>query len=123
MLGLSMAVWQVLWSTIAAVCELKPSLVGEHYQEALGQVADRMQALFQLQPQRMWCYGVVGGSSSLEVLLFHRQDPGKGSFSIKHTGLLSFSCHADSDGFKLLASLLQATHQQLGFKHAEMEPG
>lgn len=104
------------------MCELKPFLSPKYYHEALGQVSDRVQTLFQLQPQRMWCYGVVGGGSSLEVLLFQRL-PGRAVLNIKRSGILPFNCYAGSDGLELLASLLQATHEQLGFKHAEMYPG
>lgn len=100
------------------VCELKHSHADHDF--AVGQVVCRMQALFELQPHRAWCYGVVGGGSWVEVLLFERV-PTSTLFQIKRSEVLPFTCRADSEGLQLLVSLLHASPIQLGFKPAELE--
>lgn len=64
---------QVLWSSVVGFAEVKPELSDtSRYEEAVGQLMDRVQQLFQQQPERSHALGAVFGRDALEVFHFQR---------------------------------------------------
>lgn len=74
---------QVLWSSVVGFAEVKPELSDtSRYEEAVGQLMDRVQQLFQQQPERSHVLGAVIGRDALEVFHF-QQSPNQTTSSGK----------------------------------------
>lgn len=102
----------VLWSDVVTLAEFKPSLASEPaYNEAVGQVVQRCQAIFEQQPQRTRVVGMVMDASNIDVLLIEKPAP----FRVRHTGRLQFALAIDSAGFLALCRVLVCPFEQLGF--------
>lgn len=103
----------VLWSDVVTLAEFKPSLVRSTpaYQEAVGQVIQRCQDIFDQQPQRTFVVAMVMDAGHIDVM--HVSKPTL--FRLVHTGRLPFALSADSAGFGALCRLLAAPLDRLGF--------
>ncbi len=102
----------VLWSDVVTLAEFKPSLASEPaYNEAVGQVVQRCQAIFDQQPQRTRVVGMVMDATNIDVLLVEKPAP----FRVRHTGRLQFALTADSAGFLALCRVLVCPFEHLGF--------
>lgn len=104
---------QVLWTNVVAPIELKPDITASHdYSIALGQVYQRVLAMFELQPRRTQIYSAVADALAIEVLHFTRSATGMPSFT--RTGLHGLDLSQQSPGLSMLARLCYATPTQLG---------
>lgn len=112
---------QVAWSDVVWLAQVKTSLNSkEDYEEALGQVSDRAQTLFNMQPERKWVIAALLGSSSMEVLRLPRYSD---QDRIKRTGLMPLTGVSSPQGLtgapaaRSLLQLIVATEEDFGFKH------
>jgi hypothetical protein len=103
----------VLWSDVVTLAEFKPSLVRSTpaYNEAVGQVIQRCQDIFDQQPQRTFVVAMVMDAAHIDVMHVSKPTP----FRLVHTGRLPFALSADSAGFLALCRLLAAPLDRLGF--------
>ena len=102
---------QVLWSQVVSFMEFKPNLLQrKYYLHGMGQLAARADMIFSQQPERDVCYGLLGGSSHLEIFEFKRNG------STRRTGIMDLSSEPGSTGLVLLTRFLLATPASLGYK-------
>lgn len=103
----------VLWSDVVTLAEFKPSLVRSTpaYQEAVGQIIQRCQDIFDQQPQRTFVVGMVMDAGHIDVMHVSKPAP----FRLVHTGRLPFALVLNSAGFLVLCRLLSAQLDRLGF--------
>jgi hypothetical protein len=103
----------VLWSDVVTLAEFKPTLVRSvpAYNEAVGQVIQRCQDIFDQQPQRTFVVAIVMDAVHIDLMHVSKPTP----FRLVHTGRLPFALSADSTGFLALCRLLAAPLDRLGF--------
>ena len=89
-------------------CKLKSTQVVS----LLGQLIDRCTQLFRNQQQRQRVYAVGIMLDAVEVFSISRMD---GMLSVEGTGLQPLTIDSRSPGLQLVASVLQASLEQLGF--------
>lgn len=105
----------VAWPDVVTLVELKPSLQPKPaYEEAVGQVIQRCQEIFDIQEKRQFAVGVVMDGKRIDVLRVARTFP----VQVTHTGCLPFELAPDSVGFKMLLRVLTAPFDKLGFTAA-----
>jgi len=103
----------VVWSDVVTLAEFKPSLVRSTpaYNEAVGQVIQRCQDIFDQQPQRSFVVAMVMDAVNIDVLHVSNSAP----FRLVHTGRLPFALSVESVGFVALCRVLSAPMDRLGF--------
>jgi len=102
----------VLWSDVVTLGEFKPSLRSTTaYNEAVGQVIQRCQDIFDQQPQRSFVVAMVMDATNIDVLHVSKPAP----FRLVHTGRLPFALSMESAGFLTLCRILSAPMDRLGF--------
>lgn len=102
----------VVWPDVVTLGELKPSLQPKPaYEEAIGQVIQRCQDIFDIQDQRLTIVAMVMDGKRIDVLQVTRGYP----VQVVHTGCIPFELNSDSFGFQLLLRTLAATSHKLGF--------
>ena len=82
-----------------------------------GQLINRCEVLFLKQSQRRRVYAVGIMMDAVEVYVISR------SFNVQRTGLLPLSIDSHSPGLRLVASVLQASLEQLDFWSPQLLPG
>ncbi len=102
----------VEWAQLVVPWQFKPS--SDHWQAVslLGQLIDRCEALFDRQPRRQQVFAVGIMLDAVEVYAISRKN---GRFIVERTGLSPLSIDSGSRGLQLVASVLQASLEQLGY--------
>jgi len=96
----------MVWSELVLVLELKSDLHStSNYHVAIGQLVSRMEDLLVQQPDRKMAVGIALGCEGYDVWVFVR---GVLCHAKGHTGIQT--------GWDMLAALLAATPQQLGYQ-------
>lgn len=85
----------------------------------LGRLIERCKALFRSQPRRQHVFAVGIMLDAVEVYAISRKD---GKFMVERTDLQPLSIDSDSPGLRLVASVLQASFEQLGYCSTPLDP-
>ena len=107
----------VEWTQLVVPWEFK--LGREQVRNLLGQLMGRCTPLFQNQPQRRRVYAVGIMLDAVEVFTISRVSEG-GMLKVARTGLQPLSLHSSSPGLRLVASILQASLEELGFRSPQL---
>ena len=100
------------WSTVVAAIKLTGNLgLSKDYHSALSQLWSCADSVFAVQPRRDIFFGIVGDGCSVEVVRFQRGP----ALQVQRTGPQSLSLDKNSPGLRMLARLLTAPPQDLGF--------
>lgn len=102
----------MLWSTVLGFAEVKASLAaGDDYAEALGQLSDRAQRLFTMQPDRPFVLLAALGADSMELLCVAKDASSSRSW---RSGKLSLNAHGVAGD--LLLYLFSSGPHAFGYK-------
>ncbi len=105
----------VEWSQLVVPWEFKTS--ADEVVSLLGQLIDRCEALFHRQPQRGHVYAAGITMDAVEVYTISRD------YIVERTGMQPLSIDSRSPGLRLVASVLQASFEQLGFSCPQLPSG
>ena len=101
---------QVVWSHLISAIEIKYSLNNtSSYHEAIGQLVNRFQTVFRMQPKRPFIVGAVCCDKLVEFIYTDS------NLQLKRSGLMEFSFTKQTLGTQMLLNMVSSNQHQLSY--------